>query len=359
MDSPHASPEENATTLGPHTDSRKTFYEIFRNHLKVHELVLSALAGLTFSLVQIGALGWLGLNPLGDHSWMVGAMIGMCSLLVFKATARLREFTSSLDVLVNDTIKMKYSQRLGTLLANFPLVMSGIIFGAMNTILGYCFGLWYDNLWFVAVILCEYFCVGFVCGLAVRGIYGVLYLTIKVGHEEDLDFDYLHPDKCGGSFVIGKVLFYFAIYTLIMGCFIAIYIYVSPWRYGSNTTVRTLIIAWMAFPFVCSIAVFLLPVLRVHALLSAYRSKTLSGLREEAKKLYSTLDRVDLAQSQENNQIANIVALLDRLEAREQLVLRMNTWPYDFQYSTAYLIALVSPLIALLWEKGLWSWITE
>src|SRR5690606_22674528 len=88
--------------------------------------------------------------------------------------------------------------------------------------------------WLTTSIIFQYFLAGFVCGVCFGGIILVTKLIRQLDFKKEIQLDYFYPDKCAGTLIIGKVLFYFALYTIFIGLLIFLYIHKTHWLYEED-----------------------------------------------------------------------------------------------------------------------------
>ena len=172
--------------------------------------------------------------------------------------------------------------------------------------------------------------VGFVCGMAAWGIYGV-WATIRTAMREEFDVDYTAPDRCGGTLFLGEAFVKFAGVTLVMGVLIAVYILYSPWARADEGWVRGLMGFWIVFPFVMSLVVLLGPSAEVNRVLREHKVGEGQALQDRLVVQRARIDDTTLG-------AADREAL--RGDYQHQTKLRaelytMRTWPYSFGPTSA------------------------
>ena len=329
------------------------FYNKWLAKLNLNYILASFLVGLFFFLLHY-IVGYINkVNIYTDYSFLVSIMIALNCYLVFAATERLKEFVINLVELTDITME-EYEQKYHALLVEISksLPKCGIFFAIINPFIGIIYGHWYSNLYMSISLFIQHSVIGFTCGIALGGIIAVVKLVQKVGAKEKLKLDYYAPDKCAGTLIIGKVLFYFAIYTLIMGIFIAAYINISPWTHRHlNLYVDFTFYLWTALPFVASIAVFVLPVFRLHQILLDFKKNEQVKVRKMLHHINEKILLLNPDTKDFNNKLQSLKTHYDQIEKIDNLLENLNTWPYNSQYKVTYTISLLAPILPIIFNK--------
>jgi hypothetical protein len=292
---------------------------------------ISGLLGLAFLVVQNASIG----NKIfDDWSWFLGVLISAMTLFLYIATYTLHVLLSRMGIYSpHDGLKDTLSDR------NF--ILAGSLFGTLNCVLGYSFGLPYPNGPAIISILFGYFLVGFVGGMAVLGIYGVFVAISAFSRAPKPALDFASPDNCGGTRFIGDALVIFSSVTLIAGVMISIYILKTNWSGDPTRGIVALKYFWIVFPYVMSLIILITPAIPLHIELRRYKL-------EEEDRFKSRLAAI--RQSLEDDQlgVSGRKELRDdhefRQNARRELH-KMQSWPYGVGASSRYIIVLIANLI--------------
>lgn len=269
-------------------------------------------------------------------TWMVGFMIMAATLFVYYATDTLKRLFPQIDIWANSQPPLKYIQPLAQTLSNRNFLYAGLLFGILNTLMGKLFGVPYPTISAQVSIYIGFFLVGFICGLATWGIYGVLRTINVLTKENMIRLDFTAPDGCGGTQFLGNAFVKFGAVTLIMGVMISIYILSTWWINHPPPLVMVAIMAWVAFPYILSTVVLAVPAVLVNRVLEDYK------LHQE--KEFSTLlaeNRLSLGKNLDAERKKTIEENLERLSKDRVLLHHMWTWPFGkiqgLQYGTVFL----------------------
>ncbi len=282
-------------------------------------------------------------------------MIGYTFLMVVWNTKKLRTLTLNLfDHIESDTeiFHATSIQQLKKILSTKNLVGYGILFGLLNTSFGVAYGIWYTSPYLIASILMQFFVEGFICGMAVCGIVGVVKMVSTFSVQEKIAINYQSPDKCGGISKIGNALLQFSLTSLSVGVLISLYIYLSPWTNRSQEIVKFSIYVWMGFPHFAAISVLLLPLLMLHNMLEKLKHKHDLFLLKRCSSLRNSLG--DLMHASENKDFQHLtlgVIHYTHMTEMHAKVHSLCTWPFDSRsgiiYTAGFLISGLVPVTQL------------
>ena len=251
------------------------FYERALSFIKLPYWISCSILGLLLLFFHEALKFWKGITLFQDFSWMLGIMSGYVLFLVVFATQKLRylvtQFISILD-LNSDEFYSKYGLKLKRILSDRNLIHYGIAFGLLNISFGLFFGIWYSS-WVLYLSLClQIFVVGFVCGLAIAGISGILQLISTLKAESYFIVHLQDEDQCAGFSKITDLLLIFSGISLSVGILISLYIMSTPWANKENSTVQLTIYLWALFPHVAALSVLMIPVLQIKKILLKLKS---------------------------------------------------------------------------------------
>ena len=345
--------DTNRNNLQTHLEEQIIpFYEKFTNKFTTPYYLTSLLIGLPFLILHIILGITFKENTFADRSWMISLMIGYTFLMVVWNTKKLRTLTLNLfDHIESDTEQFHATsiQQLKKILSTKRLLGYGVSFGLLNTSFGVLYGIWYVSLFLVISIMVQFFVEGFICGMAVCGIVGVVKMVSTFSVQENIAINYRSPDKCGGISKIGNSLLQFSLTSLSVGVLISLYIYLSPWTNRTQEIVKFSIYVWMGFPHFAAISVLLLPLLMLHSMLEKLKHKQDLFLLKRCASLRNSL--ADLMHASENKDFHHLnfgfihYTQMSEMHAKVQ---SLCTWPFDSRSGFIYIVGfLISGLVPI------------
>jgi hypothetical protein len=298
--------------------------------------IISVFLGLVFLAAQFLSIGT---KTFYDWSWFLGLLITAMMLCLYVATYTLHELLSRMAIYLSSD-KQAFRVGLKDTLSDRNFVVVGSIFGALNCVMGSCFGLPYSDGPAIISILFGYFLVGFIGGMAILGIYGVFVAVREFSRELKPALDFTSPDNCGGTLFIGDALVVFSAVTLIAGVMISIYILKTDWAGDHSWEIMALKSFWIVFPYIMSPIILIIPAIPVHIELRNYQLEQEESLKKQL---------VTIRQRSEDNQLDGTrrKELRDDLEFHQNARLElhgMRLWPYGIGGSSKYIIILVTNL---------------
>lgn len=289
-------------------------------------------------------------KPLADLSWMIGLMIGVCMIFVEAGGKPLRSLTQDLfHILKKDKSDFGefYSRHLASSISTRSLLSYGVLLGTANAILGCIYGIWYDGFLMKASTVFMYFSVGFPCGLACAGMFGMIRLMRSVA-AEDLSIDVDAADGRGGTGFVGALVLKFALMTFVMGIMIATYVLLAPWANKGNGVIRALMYLWAVVPYAVSLAVFFLPVMSLHHRMDDMRLDRLATLKLRKRQIQSRFEQAGAGmQDQERD---GLLRESETLRESYDQWNSLSTWPFDFGVITKLVASLLIPAIVFFLE---------
>ena len=317
----------------------------------IWKVFFCAFLGLSFLVAHFRTVG---AAMFGDWSWLLSVLITSSLLLLYYATHTLRGMLPQMDRRLNKKGEEYYRARqayfvsLKKTLRDRNFVLAGLLFGAINCLMGYSFGVPYPEARGRATIFAGFFVVGFICGMAALGIYGVLdMIKAFMGGmgEENGGLDYSAPDGSGGTLFLGEALVKFGSVTLTMGVLIALYIVNFQWV-GDGYLIKALRWFWIAFPFAASLIVVLAPSAEINRVLSEYKVEKEELLDDKLAELRTLSDDPNLNMS-EREAARKDYEYYNKLRAE---VYKMRTWPYNISSSLQYVGIFIGNAAAIAWQ---------
>lgn len=281
-----------------------------------------------------------GIDLFREYTWMVGVMLLAAPLCLYGATSALRKLLPHLDRRIPQGTEARHRAVLFRLLTDRRLAAAGLLFSVLNVAMGMAFdppivaataG--------VATYYVALFVLGFVCGMAAYGIFGVVRTIEAYFTSPNILIDFTAPDRCGGLRVLGQAIVKFAAVTLVMGVLIALYITLPEWgRQDESMTIRLLMASWLALPFVLSLIVLLWPALAAHEWLMEYREKRGYEMQRHLTSIRDELTEGNV--SPEERQA--LQARYDYHDALRSELFRMRTWPFSIAHGAEYVSFFVA-----------------
>ncbi len=305
-------------------------------HSFTGKVVFSVLIGFNYLIIHSIAIGH---DVFKNWGWLLSVLITVTMLSLYLATHTLRRLLAEINARVDTKTSMSLSRIIKRALNNKQFVGWGIFFGLLNCCMGGLFGLpeQYVSLFQKAVIYSGFFIAGFVCGLAVLGIYGVSLLIGTFAYKAKHLFDFRFPDGCGGTLFLGEAIATFSLVTFTVGVLITVYIFKTPWEEKYNNGVLLLKYVWIAFPYIMALVTLLAPAIPISTQLKKYKQEKdfefqdkLTAIRDKIESSAINTDDLKLLRAEYSYQ----------LEERERLH-KMRTWPYGLGANAQYLLAAV------------------
>lgn len=267
------------------------FYEKIADALPipvVGKLLISCMLACLFLAPHFGTLSVYSGDAekiFSRWDWMIGVIIFFAMTFLYYATHTFHNLFPLLDILWKpDEDHQNYLIRINKVLSDRAFLTSAIAFGLLNL----SFGLWFglpDGSNIEKISLCwGYFLIGFVCGLPAWGIYGVIDIIAYLSRAGTFEFEYTSPDGCGGVRFLGDAIIKFSTVTLIVGVLISSYIINTDWNNESLIS-RFFMWAWIAFPYVLSLLIVMIPSTGINQLLCEFKFKEDTKLKNKLDEL--------------------------------------------------------------------------
>lgn len=332
----------NAQDLDMEDPKFLPFYERMTIRFPVYvigKLLVSAFLGLIFLAAHYVSIGNRVFN---DWSWFLSVLISTAMLCLYYATHTLRTIFPEMDMRLRPDGDEVYMTPLKRILSDRNFILAGLFFGLLNCGFGYTFGLPYLKGLAVFTILGGFFLAGFVCGMAVFGIYGILVAINAFSRKAKRSLDFTSPDRCGGTVFLGEALVVISSGMLITGVMISIYILKADWTGDNTWWITSLKWFWVAFPYVMSLVALIAPAVGIHKALEEYKMVEEVVFRDRLAELRKRL---------ENNKLGATVRGALRADYEFRRIMRedlhrMRTWPYGLSSNLKYLTVFVANFFA-------------
>ena len=150
----------------------------------VVKLIISILLGFAF----MGPHFWAaGDEILNDWSWLLCVIIVMAMAGLYYTTHCFHAMFAQLNLRLKTTdtrqIDEAYFNQIRRYLSDRMFILTGLFFAASNCWVGYILDAHYEDLWATFTIYLGFIISGFVCGMAVCGIRGVVVARDETGHD--------------------------------------------------------------------------------------------------------------------------------------------------------------------------------
>jgi len=295
----------------------------------IGKVLVSALLGLAFLAAHYGSIGN---KVFEDWSWFLSALISTAMLCVYYATHTLRIILPEMAKRVRLDGDEVFMTPLKRILSDSNFVLAGLFFGFLNCGFGYGFGLPYSQGLAVVTILSGYFLAGFVCGLAVLGVYGVSISIRAFSRKAKRALDFTSPDCCGGTLFLGEALVVFSSVTLIVGVMISVYILKADWTRDQTWWILSLKYLWIGFPYVMSLLALIAPAVPISNELREYKIEQDDLLQVRLTEIRERLEQPQLSAAERKD-------LHECYQFQQSLrrdLHRMRTWPFGLGANLQY-----------------------
>ncbi len=275
------------------------------------------------------------------NSIFLAAIIAGAMLSLYYATHELKLVIPEMDKRISPKSTAEESTEVvdefNTMLSTRNFLYCGMGFAVTNCILGTLFGIPQSDYSEVPgykayelTLYFGFFLSGFVCGMAVLGIFSVSRVFNRYGSRLKNSIDFTAPDQCGGTLFVGNSLMIFGSITLVVGMLITIYILRTEWSKEGPLAqyLRTL---WILFPYAMSLMALLAPAISLNKTLIKYKRGQEAKLRAELHEIKRLIDQPGEPVPSELYERYEFVKGL-----REQ-VHNMRTWPYGITANMQFL----------------------
>jgi hypothetical protein len=295
----------------------------------------------------LGLRAWaVGPEIFADWSWLLALLIATAMLCLYYATHTLHGLLPDMSLVLRkgdgtanrDAVFMEPIERL---LSDRRFIIAGLLVGLFNCGVGWALGAPCEGARDCATLFFGFFLAGFVCGMAVLGIYGVTVALTEFGRNAKSGLDDSAPDRCGGVQFIGEGLVVFSSVTLIVGVLISLYILNVPWTRERNWSVNLLEWFWIAFPFLMSLVILMAPAVPLNEALRQYKVEREAWLQDELARIAASLESEDntAKRKDQRDQAAEYQAVRKDLHT-------MGTWPHGISANLKYLGIFAANMLA-------------
>jgi hypothetical protein len=305
----------------------------------IGEALVSALLGLAFLAVRYASIGD---RLFDDWSWLLSVLITTAMFCLYLATHTLRAIFPEMDMRLRPHGDEVYLIPLKRILSDRNFILAGLFFGILNCALGICFGILYETRLELITILSGFFLAGFVCGMPVWGIYGICVSITAFARKAKSSLDFTSPDRCGGTLFLGQALVLFSLVTLIVGVLISIYILKLEWKHAEMWWVKPLVWFWVAFPYIMSLVVLVVPAVPINEALNEYKIEQEVVIQDRLTEIAACLEDNKLDASKRKE-------LREECEFQRSMrthLHKMRTWPYGLGGNLKYFSVVVVNLAA-------------
>lgn len=324
-------------------NSFQPFYERFPNRFPIPfvvKLLISLLLGFLFLAPHYRVVGE---DLLEDWSWLLCVVIVTAMITLYYATHTFRSMFRQLNVRLQTQepalIDKAYFNKVRHYLSDKMFILFGLLFAVLNCGVGWSLCIPYEDQWAIATTYLGFFISGFVCGMAVCGIRGVVItLDEYLSHEPKVE--YTNPDGCGGFLFFGDALIVFAGVTLVVGLLISLYILEFLWCpiEQSFAMPRVVMWLWIALPFMLSLTILLTPASRANRSLMNHKIQKEVELALAFEKAREALGQAGM----DANRREELRQEIDYYGKLRTQLHNMRSWPFNTQSNIKALILFAS-----------------
>lgn len=285
-----------------------------------------------------------------DWSWFLSVLITIAMLNLYYATHKFRAILPEMDTRLPSDGDKVYMTPLKSVLSDRNFILAGSFFGLLNCVFGLYFGLPYNESLERTTILWGYFLAGFVCGMAVFGIYGISLSISAFARKAKASFDFTSPDRCGRTLFLGEALVVFSSVTLVVGVMITVYIWMTDWAAEITWEINSIKYFWVAFPYVMSLVALFAPAIPINKALREYKSEQEADVLSRLTKIRNRLadDRI---QAKERKELREDYEFQTGIREK---VYNMRTWPFGLRANGKYLTVFMSNLLVTVKSSSNW-----
>jgi len=318
------------------------FYERFPDRFSIPiiaKLVISLLLGFLFFGIHYRIVGE---GVLADWSWLLCLLIVTAMISLYYATHTFRtllpQMYARLPQREPEEVDRAYMNNVRHYLSDRRFLWFGLTFAVLNCGVGRFLGIASEQFWAVVTTYVGFFIAGFVCGMALCGVIGVV-ITLDGFLGREPKVEYTNPDQCGGFLFMGEALIKFSGVILIVGVLISLYIFQVKWVWEGGTAILAPVLMWMwiALPFLMSLTILMAPAARTNKALMNHKIQVEAELVLAFDKARTELENATSAEQKDDlrDEIKFFVELRAQLH-------RMRIWPFNAQANIKFVILFVS-----------------
>ena len=256
------------------------------------------------------------------YCWVGGAVIATAMLALYIATDVFRRNIEIIRELEGDGRVSNYV--VSTWLSDKWYITTGMIMGITTSVVFTVLGVpavFFETPASLLGVYAGFFLAGFTGGMGLHAVICLLVLYIKFAPSLEHSLDVTTSSGDVGLKKLGDSLWFFAGLIASVGILESVYLINVPWVNSYLQYVRTLFVAWIAFPYLLAISVVLVPGLVVRRHVSYFKSHKTRQLKEEKAKLYSSFKKFEAKDDDEiisekkeiNERMQHIQEQMDRL----------------------------------------------
>ena len=255
--------------------------------------------------------------------WILGAIISTSIMAIYAATMAFRKILLTIGRL--EGTQRICEDTIATWLTDSKLLMAGVAFGTLNTLMGHLLGVpltFQDSVPTFVVMYIGFFMSGFFAGMGLQAIFAVLALHLKFAPNLQHSLDPDNPDGSGGIGTIGDSLWFFALLIGAVGVLVSIYLVNVRWSFMYKEYVQLIYMFWISFPYVMAVSIVLIPGLAVRKQVSGFKDFRAQQLKQEQAKLYSSYK--EFADGDDDEIISSKKELEERMENIENQMQKLR-----------------------------------
>lgn len=288
---------------------------------------------------------------LNDWSWLLCLIIVVAMLCLYYATHTFRAMFPHMKIRLgatdSNTLENVYRDPIKEYLSDRSFLQFGILFAVLNCIVGWALGVPYHEFWPKVTTYVGFFLAGFVCGMPVAGIRGVVITLTRYVDQGQPKVDYTNPDGCGGFLFLGEALIKFSAVTLIVGILLSLYMLEVKWSNAGNdlnkineltAIVQAIMWMWIALPFLLSLTILLAPASRANNALMNHKIQKEVELALAFNKARDALQEAG-SDAERRDELRHEIEYYATLRAQLH---QMRTWPLNAETNVKFVILFVS-----------------
>ena len=224
-----------------------------------------------------------------QETWIVGAIISTSILALFVAAEVHRGNFRLIDRLTgNNRLSRQFTHGW---LSDRAYLLAGTVFALARVVVPHLLGVPEAIRMSPPALFSLYLAygvAGFVSGMGLWSILGVVVLYLKFVPLLPHTLDPQNPDGVGGIKLLGDSLWFFAMLVAAAGLLNSTYLFSVDWTAVGQSPIRLLFIAWLALPYLLAISIVLIPGLVVRRQVGRFKHYKAEQLRREKAQLFAS-----------------------------------------------------------------------